>query len=235
MISLYDELLELKKENNDNDKFLEFSAKLIPNIDKQTIIGIKIPVLRLYAKELYKNNINKCIEFVNSLPHKYLEENIIHGFLVSLLCSDIHELFDYLDKFLPYVNNWSVTDTINSKMFKKHPELVRDKLKEYLKNEKPFVKRFAIVSYLQYFLDDNFREEDLILISKVDCNDYYVDMAKAWYYSFAFIKKYDITLNMFIDNKLNLTKFVYNKSIQKACESFRIEEEKKKYLKSLKI
>ena len=233
MITLYEDLIKLK--NSDSNKYIDFNAKLIPNIKKESIIGIKIPILRKYAKDLYKINKRLCIEFINSLPHNYLEENIIHGFLCSLMSTSINELFDYLDIFLPYVDNWAVCDTINTKIFKKYPNEVRVKLNEYLKSEKPFVKRFAIVSFLQYYLDDYFNVEDLYMLGSIKSDDYYVNMALAWYFSFAFIKKYDETLKLFVGNELYIDKFVYNKSIQKACESFRIDNDKKEYLKKLKL
>ena len=208
-----------------------FNSKLIPNISNDKVIGVKVPAIRSLAKEIKDEPYIK--DFLNELPHKYQEENILHGILLTLIYKDIDELLNKLDIFLKYVDNWAITDTICPKLFKKYPDIVYKQIKKWLKSKDEYVIRFAIVSLLQFYLDDNFKEEELELVKNIKSDYFYVKMAIAWFYSFALIKQYDTTIKYF-ENK-ELDPWINNKSIQKAIESYRISNEKKEYLKSLKI
>jgi len=218
-------LLEMK-----DIKYKDFASKLIPNVEEDTIIGIRIPNIRKLAKELFNTKESKL--FMNDLPHKYLEEYILHGVFISMK-KDIDEVINDLRIFLPYVNNWSVCDTLSPKILKKDKEKTLDFLKECLSSNNTYQIRFGIVSLLQFYLDDNFSEEINNLVLNIKSEEYYINMAIAWYFSFALIKQYDKTIYIF-ENKL-LDKWVHNKSLQKAIESYRIKIEIKEYLKSLKI
>ncbi len=211
-------------------KYKEFSSKLIPNISKDKIIGVKIPLIRFLAKKIDNDN---AIKFLNNLPHNYQEENILHACLMNIYIKDLDEYLDYLNKFLPYIDNWAVCDTLNPKIFKKDLKKVHKYLLNLLKNRKTYYKRFAIVSLLQFFLGNNLDKEDLERLSKIKSDDYYVNMAISWYYSYALIKNYDQTIYLFEEKILN--KWIHNKSIQKAIESYRISEDRKIYLRSIKV
>ena len=225
------EIIEKFLFDNQDLKYKEFNSKLIPNINKDKIIGVRIPLLRKYAKEIKDNNF--IDEFLEELPHKYQEENILHGILLSLKYKDIDILLDKLDKFLVYVDNWAITDTICPKLFKKYPDKVYNKIKEWINTDNEYIIRFGIVSLLQFYLDDNFKDEVLELVKNIDCDYFYVNMAIAWFYSFALIKQYDKTIKYFENKKLD--KWIHNKSIQKAIECYRISDDRKEYLRSLKI
>ena len=209
------------------EEYREFSSKLIPTVDKSTVIGVRIPLLRKYAKSLEDYE-----DFLDDLPHKYFEENNLHAFLIERE-RDFDACIEKLDVFLPYVDNWAVTDVIRPKLFKKYPDLVLDKIKVWLDSEYEYVVRFGVVSLLQFYLDDNFNTQILDIIKNINSNYFYVNMAIAWFYSFALIKQYDSTIKYFEDRRLD--KWIHNKSIQKAIESYRISEERKTYLRSLKI
>lgn len=212
-------------------EYRNFNSKLIPNIDRDKIIGVRVPVIRKIAKDIYdKEYID---EFLVELPHKYQEENILHGIILTLKYKNIDKLIDKLDEFLVYVDNWAVTDVISPKIFRKYPYKVYEHIKIWLNSEYEYVIRFGIVSLLQLYLDDNFRLDELELIKNINSNYFYVNMAIAWFYSFALIKQYEVTIKYF-ENKL-LDKWIHNKSIQKACESYRLSIDKKDYLRSLKI
>ena len=212
-------------------KYKEFSGKLIPNISIDKIMGVRIPDIRKLAKEIKdKEYID---DFLLELPHKYQEENLLHGMILSIKYKDIDILLSKLDIFLEYADNWAVTDIISPKLFKKYPLIVYEKIKEWINSDKEYTIRFGIVSLLQFFLDDNFRKEELKLVMDVKYDSYYVNMAKAWFYSYALIKQWDSTINLFEKKKLD--KIIHNKSIQKALESYRISEDRKEYLRSLKI
>ena len=212
-------------------KYKEFNSKLIPNISKDKILGVRMPVIRKIAKDIY--NEDYIDEFLCELPHRYQEENILHGIILTLKYKNIDILLNKLDIFLPYVDNWAITDIISPKIFKKYPDKVYDRIKIWVSSNDEYVIRFGVVSLLQFYLDNNFKIDVLELVSKIKCNYFYVNMAIAWFYSFALIKQYYDTIKL-IEEK-NLDKWIHNKSIQKACESFRISVSKKDYLKSLKI
>ena len=211
-------------------KYQEFTAKLIPNINKNKIIGVRMPDLRKLAKEI--KNIDYIDDFLSELPHKYHEENLLHGILLSKY-KDIDILLRELDKFLKYVDNWMVCDIISPKLFKKEPDKVYKYIKKWINSKYEYKIRFGVVSLLQFYLDDNYRYEELELVENIKSESYYVKMAIAWFYSFALIKQYDDTIKVFEDKKLD--KWIHNKSIQKAIESYRVSNEKKEYLKSLKM
>ncbi len=211
-------------------KFRDFNSKLIPNINKDLIIGVKIPIIRKLAKEFIKDSDYKL--FLNKLPHKYLEENILHGILISLN-NNLDETLLELDKFLLYVDNWEVCDVIKPQIFKKDLKKVYDYIKMWIKSEETYKIRFALVTLINFYLDSGYDSNINELIISIKNDDYYVKMAVAWYFSFALIKHWDETINIFENKKLD--KFTHNKSIQKAIESYRLSNDKKEYLKSIKI
>ncbi len=211
-------------------KFKEFNSKLLPNIDKNNIIGVKVPIIRKLSKEIIKNNDYKL--FLKKLPHKYVEENMLHGILISMN-NNIDEVLLELDRFLPYVDNWAVCDLIKPQIFKKNLKKVYENIKTWIKSNEIYKIRFAIVTLLNFYLDDEFNIDINNLVLSINNDDYYVQMAIAWYFSFALIKHWDETIIIFENKKLN--KFVHNKSIQKSIESYRLDDNKKGYLKKLKI
>ncbi len=214
-----------------DNKYKLFTSKSIPNISIDNIIGVRIPDIRKLAKEI-KNN-EYIDDFLLELPHKYHEENLLHGILLSIKYKDIDLLLSKLDKFLVYADNWAVTDIISPKLFKKYPDIVYSKIREWIRSNNEYMIRFGVVSLLQFYLDGNFRYEELELVKNIKYDSYYVKMAIAWFYSFALIKQWDSTIRYFEDKKLD--KWIHNKSIQKAIESYRISDNRKDYLRSLKV
>lgn len=220
-----DKLLKLQ-----DIKYKSFQERLIPNIDKNVIIGIKIPVLRKLAKEMIKDE--SYIEFLDNLPHVYLEENLLHAILVSEL-KDYDQCIFRLNLFLPYVDNWEVCDIISPKVFKKNNIKLIDEIKEWLNSKDEYIIRFGIEILMMYYLDDNFDISYHDLVSKIRSSDYYVNMMIAWYFATALAKKWDISIKYIEENKLD--KWTHNKTIQKAIESYRITKEQKEYLRQLRI
>lgn len=226
MEQIVQELLELQ-----DIEYRAFHTKLIPNIEPERIIGVRTPALRKYAKNVAKRP--EAGEFLKELPHYYYEENNLHGALLPLLYKDVAKLLDQLDVFLPYVDNWATCDLISPKVFKKDLPLVYERVKKWLKSEDTYVVRFGIVTLLGYFLDEAFLPEMLQLVADVQSEEYYIKMAAAWYFSVALVKQYDAALPYF--TKPHLEPWTHNKAIQKAIESYRIDAERKAYLRSLKI
>ena len=217
-------LLELSDEKN-----ADFSAKLTPGIDKDKFLGVRIPAARKLAKEIIKENEHK--DFLNSLPHKYYDENILHSILISEI-KDYDECIKYIDEFLPYVDNWAVCDTMSPKAFKsKHERLMSDILR-WVNSDQTYTIRFGLEILMSHFLDNDFKKEYLEIPAKIKSNEYYINMMIAWFFATALAKQWDSTI-MYIENGV-LDKWVHNKTIQKARESYRITAEQKEYLKSLK-
>lgn len=215
---------------NQDLKYKDFHSSLIPNIEKERFIGVRTPILRKLAKDMVKDGSYK--EFIKELPHYYYEENTLHSCILSLL-KDLDELIIEIDKFLPYIDNWATCDLMGPKAFKKDPDRILNKVKEWIHTKDVYSIRFGIVTLLNFYLDDFFSKEINEIVLKIKSDEYYVNMAIAWYFSYALIKQYDKTINIFEMYKLD--KWVHNKSIQKAIESFRISDDKKIYLRSLKI
>ncbi len=213
--------------------YRDFHAKLIPNIDKDTVIGVRTPMLRGYAKRLCKEEPETARAFMQIMPHDFYEENNLHGLLISNLAKSAEEALDAVDAFLPCVDNWATCDLLPPKIFKKNLQEVRRRIMLWLASEETYRVRFALVSLLTFFLEEEFEQNDLTVIAGIDSEEYYINMAIAWYYSFALIKQYDNTIGLF--EAQSLKPWIQNKSIQKAIESYRISPEKKAYLRTLKV
>lgn len=218
-MSIKQELLNLKDE-----EYKKFHAKLMPTVNPDTIIGIRTPVLRAYAK-----NVKDTGDFLSQLPHEYYEENNLHAFLIERI-SDFDECIRELDRFLPFVDNWATCDMMRPKVFKKNCDKLILKVKEWLKSTHTYTVRFAIGMLMVHFSDENFKEEYLEWAASVKSDEYYVNMMLAWYFATALTKQYDSAIKYIEKNKLSL--WVHNKTIQKAVESYRISDEVKDYLKT---
>jgi len=227
MSVFFNELEALK-----NEKLASFNAKLIPNLHAENILGINIPKLRSLAKELLRTRKDDVLTFLGDLPHKYLEENILHAFFIAEK-KDINEVFFLTDKFLPYVDNWAVCDSFLPKIFAKYLELLLPKITEWSKSSHVYTVRFAIGLLLKYFLLDNFKIDYLRLVSKIKSEEYYINMMIAWFFAEALVKQQEATLPFIKDHILS--PWVHNKAIQKACESRRIDKNLKVQLKELKV
>lgn len=207
-----------------------FGAKLMPTVNPDTVIGVRTPALRKLAKELSKRPDIK--DFLNVLPHEYYEENNLHGFIIETI-KDYSNVISEIDKFLPYVDNWATCDLMSPKVLKKHPEELLGKIKIWINSEATYTIRFGIGMLMRFYLDENFKTEYLTLVSKIESEEYYVNMMIAWFFATALAKQYDATLPFIKEQKLS--KWTHNKAIQKAVESNRISKETKEYLKTLKI
>lgn len=204
-------------------------VKTITNINPDTIIGVRTPELRKLAKELYKSNNYE--EFINDLPHKYFDENQLHAFIISEI-KDYDKCLYEFKKFLPYVDNWATCDQSTPKVFSKNLDKLINEIKKWIKSKETYTIRFGISMLMRNYLDDNFKEEYLELVSKIKSDEYYVNMMIAWYFATALAKQYDSTIKYIENNKLDI--WVHNKTIQKTVESYRVTDEHKDYLRSLK-
>ena len=216
--------------DNKDEKYRTFSSKLIPNVDGKSFIGVRAPVLRAKAKQMYKDGTYG--KFISSLPHKYIEENTLHGYILCEI-KDYNEAILETEKFLPYIDNWSVCDTLKPKVFKKHTDELLEKVKVWIKSDKTYTIRFAIGMLMSFYLDEKFDKSFLSLVADADSEEYYVSMMVAWYFATALAKQYDEAVK-YIEKK-RLSKDTHNRAIQKAVESYRVTDERKAFLKTLKI
>lgn len=230
--------------------YKEFNRKLIPTIDPDRIIGVRIPEIRALAKRL--QNTSEAEKFLCALPHQYFDEDNLHGFLIGRM-RDFDEAVRALDAFLPYVDNWATCDYISPTAFPKHPEKLLEKIDEWLSSNEAFTVRFAMGMLMKHFLDDRFEEKFLDIVASVAHegwnnenehravsvdgantydNAYYVNMMRAWYFATALAKQPDATLP-YIEH-CRLDPWTHNKTIQKAIESRRVGPELKSHLRTLR-
>ena len=210
--------------------YQEFSRKLIPNIAPEKIIGVRTPALRQLAKEILAAGEETV--FLSDLPHKYHEENQLHAFILSAM-KDYEPCMAYLERFLPYVDNWATCDQMSPKVFKKHrPELLLQ-IRKWLNAKDTYTVRYAVGMLMVHFLDEDFDRSYLEMVAQIRSEEYYINMMIAWYFATALAKQYEAALPYIEERRL--APWTHNKAIQKAIESRRISVEQKAYLRTLKI
>ncbi|MBP5448196.1 MAG: DNA alkylation repair protein [Treponema sp.] len=208
-------------------KTAAFTSRIIPNVDPKTILGIKTPELRALAKELRANQ-----KFLSDLPHKYFEENQLHGFVVSGI-KDFDLCVAELERFLPFIDNWATCDQTSPVCFKKNRAALLPLIKKWIKSKRVYTVRFAIGMLMRHFLDEDFAPEYLEMVAAVKSDEYYIKMEVAWYFAEALAKQWDAALPYIKAKRLEA--WTHNKAIQKARESFKISDERKELLKGLKV
>lgn len=211
-------------------QYRDFHCKLMPTVKPETVIGIRTPELRKFAKAFSKTP--EAAAFLKILPHKYYEENNLHGFLIESM-KDYDQTVAALDAFLPYVDNWATCDLMRPKAFQKHlPELL-EQIRKWIASDHTYTIRFGIEMLMTFYLDDQFQPEYLEWAANVHSEEYYVNMMTAWYFATALAKQYQAALPYI--QQYRLEPWTHNKTIQKAIESYRITDETKGYLRSLKL
>lgn len=211
-------------------KYKDFSSKLTPTVDPETVIGVRTPELRKLAKEYARTSAAK--EFLEILPHRYFDENNLHGFLIETI-RHYDAAISEVEAFLPYIDNWATCDLISPKIFKKHLPELYEKIKAWMQSERTYTVRFGIGMLMSHYLDEAFRPEMPELVAAIRSEEYYVNMMIAWYFATALVKQPDVIMP-FIEER-RLEKWTHNKAIQKAIESYRIRDEIKAYLRTLKV
>jgi len=215
-----------------DEKYGDFSAKLVPTLPREAFIGVRSPSYKKIIRQINELPSAELQTFLQTLPHKYHEENCLHIALINKI-KDYDECVAELEHFLPYINSWAVSDGLNPPVLKKNKAKIITKLEQWIKDEKPFTQRVGMLLLMKYFLDDDFKPEYLELPAQIRSDEYYVNMMTAWLFAEALVKQWDSALP-FIQNK-KLDSWTHNKAIQKACESFRVSPEQKELLKSLKV
>jgi len=224
MTSLQERLFKLRDE-----EYAAFQSRLTPGVDVGAFIGVRVPLLRDFAKTYAKEPESR--DFLHALPHTYYDENMLHGMLISNM-KDYDAILQELEVFLPYVDNWAVCDTISPKVFKKHKAELIGKINGWIRSKHTYTCRFGMEMLMSFYLDEDFKPEYLVLPSTVRSQEYYVNMMTAWFFATALAKQWEATIPYIEEQKLDI--WTHNKTIQKAIESYRITDEQKTYLRTLK-
>ena len=240
-MSVQERLFALKDED-----FARFQSALIPNIPKETVVGVRMPMIRKLAKEIAGEAETQA--FLTELPHAYYDENVLHSVLLSRMkdygaCMEAVEAFlakigrsRYREmlrlRFLTYVDNWAVCDCLSPKVFAKHKPELMEKIRKWVKAEHVYTCRFGLEMLMTHFLDADFKPEYLDLAADMRLEDYYAKMMAAWFFATALAKQWDAAVTYLETRRLE--PWAHNKTIQKARESYRISTEQKAYLRTLK-
>ena len=210
-------------------KYRDFHSKLLPGIDKETIIGIRTPVLRKFAKEFA--GTEGAAEFIQDLPHRYYEENNLHMMLITQI-KDYEKCLEEINCFLPYIDNWATCDFAEPACFGKHRDELLPQIRQWIASEHTYTIRYGVGMLMRLYLDEAFNEEYLEWAAQIQSVEYYVNMMIAWFFATALAKQWDAAFPYIQENRLSV--WVHNKTIQKARESYRITDEQKQILKELK-
>ncbi len=213
-----------------DEEYADFTAKLIPNVPRESIIGVRTPQLRSIAKRFGKNA--GIDEFLYALPHEYHEQNLVHAYIAESI-GDFDSAVKTIEAFLPYVTNWAVCDSMTPRIFAKHTGELLPISKKWLQSAHPYTVRFGLRMLMCFYLEKEFASEINALAASVCSEEYYVNMMQAWYFATALAKQYDSTVPFVEEHRLS--PWVHNKTIQKAVESFRITAEQKAHLKTLRL
>lgn len=212
-----------------DEEYRDFHSKLMPNIPKEDVIGIRVPVLRKFAKEFAKSDEKE--KFLKELPHRYYEENNLHMMLLVEM-KDYDGCMQEMERFLPYINNWATCDFPAPKCFEKHKKDVLEHIKIWIKSSQTYTVRYAIGMLMRLFLEDDFSAEYPQMVAEVSSEEYYINMMIAWYFATALAKQWDAVIPYIEQRKLS--PWVHRKTVQKAVESYRITPGQKEYLKSFR-
>jgi len=212
-----------------DEKNAAFQAKLTPPVDPDTILGIRLPALKQFAKDLA--GLPEAEAFLSELPHRYFDENNLHAFLLMRI-QNFDRCMERVEAFLPYLNNWATCDSLRPPCFRKDLPELHVKSTEWMQSDHVYTVRFGIGMRLSHFLDEAFDPTDLWEVAAVTGEDYYIRMMVAWYFATALAKQYDATIP-YLEKHL-LDDWTHRKTIQKAIESYRITDKQKTYLKTLR-
>lgn len=223
-MNVREEILKLSDERN-----AAFMAPLVPGVPADTILGARMPRLRGLARAL--RGTAEAGEFMHELPHAYFDENNLHALLIGRL-RDYDAVLEELDRFLPHVDNWATCDALRPAAVKKRLADFERVVDGYLVSDSPYIQRFGIEMLMCYYLDSAFNQGQPARVAAVRSGHYYVRMMQAWYFATALAKRWDDSVG-YIEQR-RLEPWTHAKTIQKAIESYRVSEDRKIYLRTLK-
>jgi len=212
-----------------DEEYRKFQSALIPGEDR--LLGVRLPALRELAKEIAKGDWR---EYLNNAQDEYYEEIMLQGLVIGYAKAAPEEILKYTARFVPKITNWGVCDSFCTglKLPKKQPKLVWDFILPYLRSEKEFDIRFAVIMMLAHYITDEYSDEVLSCLDRVRHDGYYVKMGVAWAVSVCYVKYPEKTM-AYLKN-CSLDDFTFNKSLQKIVESFRVDQESKAVIRGMK-
>ena len=213
-----------------DEKYAAMQVKILPTVEKDSIIGVRTPELRAFAKALFGDAETES--FLKELPHRYFDENQLHAFVISQE-KDFDKCIAETEAFLPFIDNWATCDQLSPKAFKREAQKLLPYIRKWIRSEHVYTVRFAIGMLMQHFLDGNFSPEYPEMVAGARSEEYYVNMMRAWYFATALAKQYDSVIPYLEGKKLDI--WTHNKTIQKSIESYRITDGQKEHLRTLKV
>lgn len=222
--------------------YQQFSSKLLPGTER--IVGVRLPLLRKMAKQIIKKQDwqgyleqtvkDSVCEKHSKKKEELFEEIMLQGFLIGYAPVTLEERFAYLDKFIPKIDNWSVCDSVcaTMKFALEYKEETWKFLQKHVKSDSEYGIRFAVVMYINYYIDEEYLDRVLKELGEICHSAYYVKMAVAWAISMCYVLNAKRTENFL--KECSLDDFTYNKAIQKIIESRQIDKNEKEKLKAWK-
>lgn len=194
-------------------------------------LGVRSPALKKIIKAIDLNARDDVLaEFYSRGEHTY-EEILVAGCLAARK-GDYRKTCEHLRRIIPLFGSWAHTDCVAPYLDWVDPDKFLRDFEYLLDCDGQYEVRMYII-YLFDCLTDERIDNVLDTLKRVKYGAYYVDMGAAWLLAECLIKFYDKTLPLF--TSVTFPKFVHNKALQKARESYRISPETKAYLNTLKI
>ena len=209
--------------------YRDFQIKLFPTVDPDTVIGVRTPQLRELAKRMIREG--RADAFLAELPHEYFDENQLHAFILSEI-KDFRVCLEGVKRFLPYVDNWATCDQLSPKVFAKHRGELIESVLGWIDSDHTYTIRFGIGMLMQHYLGDAYDASYPEIVARIRSEEYYVNMMRAWYFATALVARWNEILPYIEGDKLD--EWTRRKTIQKACESYRITPEQKELLRKLR-
>jgi len=224
MMNVKDEIFLLRDAG-----YRDFQIKLFPTVDPDTVIGVRTPQLRELAKRMIREG--RADAFLAELPHEYFDENQLHAFILSEI-KDFRVCLEGVKRFLPYVDNWATCDQLSPKVFAKHRGELIESVLGWIDSDHTYTIRFGIGMLMQHYLGDAYDASYPEIVARIRSEEYYVNMMRAWYFATALVARWNEILPYIEGDKLD--EWTRRKTIQKACESYRITPEQKELLRKLR-
>lgn len=209
-----------------DEQYKKFHSGLCPGTEN--ILGVRVPALRKFAKELYKT---RGIAVLQEIGNEFYEEILLQGMLIGF---EKEFRPDLILAFLPKIDNWAVCDIFcgGLKVTKKHKAEMLELIQNALKSDHIFTVRFGIVMLLSYYVEEEYLPLLFEAFDHARQDAYYVQMAVAWAVSVCLVKYFAETISYL--EHCALDDFTFNKGLQKGIESYRLTKEQKDLLRSMK-
>lgn len=210
------------------EEYAKFTSKLIPG--KEGIKGVRVPTLRRIAKEIVDDDWEA---FLEEEPECF-EEEFLRGIVIATAPMDTDDRIDRSEGFLDTIDNWSVCDSFCSswKFRKKDGGRVYDYFASLMDSGKEYRMRVSLIARMDHFLDEQHVDDILDDIAEYRNDGYYYRMGAAWAASFCYISFPKRTYDVLASGRMD--PWVFSKSIQKICESYRVPDDDKAALRELK-